>query len=274
MIQALHPDDAFTFIVEKLRANSNGYGTGNNATYDVWLPSLVWQYVLQIGYSPNRQAEHQNDSEFEDIWRAFYDAAWRLCRLGVFRPTASWARYAGSVMSAAGNGYSYTSHGVIWFKTSDLLFIPSDPARYLALLSKEAERLGQGFAQRAREAAACHQTGNHLACCAMCGAAAESAILQTAITKIGDEDQVLEEYLTPSGRRRVMEIIFGPSPSKLQERFISSAANLLFYWRDETAHGQASTVSEIEAFHSLTLLVRLAQFLFGNWESLTKATTS
>ena len=107
-------------------------------------------------------------------------------------------------MPAAGNGYSYTSHGLVWIKTSDLLFVPSDPARYLALLSKEAERLGEGFAQLAREAAACHQTGNHLACCAMCGAAAESAILQTAIAKVGDEDKVLEQYLTSNGRGRVM----------------------------------------------------------------------
>ena len=88
----------------------------------------------------------------------------------------------------------------------------------------------------------------------MCGAAAESAILQTAIAKVGDEDKVLEQYLTSNGRGRVMEMIFGASPSKLQEKFISSAANLLFYWRDETAHGQISTVSEIEAFHSLTTL--------------------
>jgi hypothetical protein len=57
-------------------------------------------------------------------------------------------------------------------------------------------------------------------------------------------------------------MIFGASLSKLQEKFISSAANLLFFWRDETAHGQISTVSEIEAFHSLTALVRFAQFPF------------
>jgi hypothetical protein len=233
----------------------------------------VWQYLLTVGYPPNRQGEFQQDSQLEDIWRAFYDAAWRLCRLGILRLTVSWARYTGVGMPAAGNGYSYTSHGLLWLRTSDLLFVPSDPARYLALLSKEAERLGGGFAQRAREAAACHQTGNHLACCAMCGAAAESAILQTAIAKVGDEDKVLEEYLTSNGRRRVMEVIFSASPSKLQEKFISSAANLLFYWRDETAHGQISTVSEIEAFHSLTTLVRFAQFLFGNWESLTKTAT-
>jgi hypothetical protein len=37
MIQAPHQDDAFAFVVEKLRGNPNGYGNGNNAMYDVWL---------------------------------------------------------------------------------------------------------------------------------------------------------------------------------------------------------------------------------------------
>jgi hypothetical protein len=266
-------DDAVAFVVEKLKGNPNGYISGNNPTYDVWLPSLVWQYLPTIGCQAN-QGEFQQDAALEDIWRAFYDAAWRLCRLGVLRPTVSWARFTGVGMPAAGNGYSYTSNGRAWLKTSDLLFVPSDPGRYVALLSKEAERLGKGFAQRAREAAACHQTDNYLACCAMCGAAAESAILQTAIAKTGDEKKVLDVYVKPNGRRRVMEMIFGASPSKLEDKFINSATSLLFYWRDETAHGTTSTVSEIEAFHSLTMLVRLAQFLFQVEESFEKAASS
>jgi hypothetical protein len=231
VIRAPHPDDAFAYVVEKLRASPNGCSDGNTATYDVWLPNLVWQYLRATGYPPNRQGEFQQDSELEDLWRAFYDAAWRLCRIGVLRPTVSWARYTGVGMPAAGNGYAYTSHGREWLKTSDLLFVPSDPERYLALLSKETKRLGQGFAQRAGEAAACHQTGNHLACCAMCGAAAESAILRTAIAKVGDEDKVLKAYISSNGRRRIMEMIFGTLSSGLQEKFISSTANLLFYWR-------------------------------------------
>jgi hypothetical protein len=107
----------------------------------------------------------------------------------------------------------------------------------------------------------------------MCSAAAESAIPRAAITKLGNENTVLEEYVKPIGRRRVVELIFGSAPSKLEERFISSAFSLLTHWRDETAHGQVSTVSEVEAYHSLTALVRFAQFLRGNWDSLTKTAT-
>src|SRR5260370_42330647 len=93
MIQGPHQDDAFAFVVEKLRGNPNGYRNGNNETYDVWLPSLVWQFLPTIGYPPNRQGEFHQDSELEDIWRAFYDAAWRLCRSGVLRPPVSWSCY-------------------------------------------------------------------------------------------------------------------------------------------------------------------------------------
>ena len=174
-------------------------------------------------------------------------------------------------MPAAGDGYSYTSQGRAWLKTSDLMFVPADPGRYLTVLSREADRLGPGFARRAHEAASCHQTGNNLACCAMCGAAAESAILQAAVAKLGDENKVLKKYVEPTGRRQVMELVFGAKPSNLEERFINSAFSLLAHWRDETAHGQISTVSEIEAYHSLTTLVRFAQFLFTNWDSLMKA---
>ena len=94
---------------------------------------------------------------------------------------------------------------------------------------------------------------------------------QTAITKTGDEKRVLEAYVKSNGRRRVLEMIFGASPSKLEEKFINSATSLLFYWRDETERGTISIVSEIEAFHSLTMLVRLAQFLFQMGEPSPKA---
>src|SRR5262249_36854326 len=109
------------------------------------------------------------------------------------------------------------------------------------------------------------------ACCAMCGAAAESAILQAAVAKTGDENKVLKKYVEPNGRRQVMELVFGAKPSNLEERFIRSAFSLLAHWRDETAHGQVSTVSELEAYQSLTTLVRFAQFLFSTWDSLMTA---
>jgi len=265
MSQALHPDDAFNYLVDFLRqAPMNS----TQSWWDVEISAIVNHYFVSSGGKAGTNIP-------QDVGRAFYDAAWRLCRMGILRPTTNFPQLI--LLTAApfpGHHYSVTLAGREWLKNSDLIYVPSDPARYVSLLSKEIGALGQGFAQRAREAAACHQTGNYLACCAMCGAAAESAILRAGITKAGDENSVLEDYVKPNGRRRVMEMIFGATPSKLQEKFISSAFSLLVHWRDETAHGQVSAISELEAYHSLTALVRFAQFLFGNWDSLTKTAIS
>lgn len=264
MSQPLHPDDAFNYLVDFLRKSPTN---SLQPWWDVDILAVASHYSATSGRKAGTAIP-------EDVGRGFYDAAWRLCRMGVLRPTINFPQQSyASQPPFPGAQYSVTVAGREWLKNSDLIYVPSDPARYVSLLSKEIYTLGQGFAQRAREAASCHQTGNYLACCAMCGAAAESAILRAAIAKVGDENTVLEEYIKPIGRGRVVEMIFGPAPSRLEERFISSAFSLLTHWRDETAHGQVSTVSEIEAYHSLTALVRFAQFLCGNWDSLTKTGT-
>lgn len=264
MNQPLHPDDAFNYLVDFLRKTPTN---SLQAWWDIEISGIANHYFVTSGGKPGTSTP-------AEVGRAFFDAAWRLCRIGVLRPTTNFPQtsYA-SQPPFPGYHYSLTIAGREWLKNSDLIYVPSDPGRYVNLLSREIEKLGQGFAQRAREAASCHQTGNYLACCAMCGAAAESAILRAAIAKVGNENKVLEEYVKPTGRRRVIEMIFGRAPSKLEERFISSAFSLLTHWRDETAHGQVSTVSEVEAYHSLTALVRFAQFLCANWHSLTKTAT-
>jgi hypothetical protein len=264
MSQPLHPDDAFNYLVDFLR---NTPRNSLQPWWDVDISTVANHYSVTSGGKAGASIP-------QDVGRAFYDAAWRLCRMGVLRPTVNFPQqFLASQPPFPGHYYSLTLAGREWLKNSDLIYVPSDPARYVSLLSKEIDTLGEGFAQRAREAASCHQTGNYLACCAMCGAAAESAILRAAITKLGNENMVLDEYVKPTGRRRIVELIFGPVPSKLEERFISSAFSLLTHWRDETAHGQVSTVSEVEAYHSLTALVRFAQFLRSNWDSVTRTAT-
>ncbi len=104
----------------------------------------------------------------------------------------------------------------------------------------------------------------------MCGAAAESALLAVAIAKVGEEASVLREYHQSRGRQNIVKRVFGGSPDRLQLRFIESAVYLLTFWRDETAHGRVSEISELEAYHALTLLLRLAAHLFAEWEQLTE----
>jgi hypothetical protein len=141
----------------------------------------------------------------------------------------------------------------------------------MSLLSKEVALLGSAFAQRAGEAAACHQAGNYLACCAMCGAAAESAILSAACTN-RDEAIVLREYVRRNGRRRVLDMVFNPDDAA-ERRFTVLAFDLLAHWRDEAAHGIVSNISELDAYHALTTLLRLAQFLSSNWTKLSGTAT-
>ena len=129
-------------------------------------------------------------------------------------------------------------------------------------------RLGMGFSQRAKEAALCHSFGANLAACAMCGAAAESIILAVSIAKIGNEAEVLKNYLAAQGRKRTIDRIIHGARPEIAEPF-KAATSLLSYWRDEAAHGTASEISEIEAHTALGRLVRFAQFASDNWAKLT-----
>ncbi|WP_423963503.1 hypothetical protein [Candidatus Binatus sp.] len=270
MIPAPNPDDAFAFLVERLReAPERFQNQAGTAMYDIWMPHVIQNYLQAKGLKLS-SGDFKFDPQLEGVSRAFYDAAWWLCRMGVLRPTVTWTAFTGIGQPAAGDGYSFTSSGRAWVTSSELTYIPADPSRYVSLLSKEISRLGLGFAQRAREAAACHQAGNYIAGCAMCGAAAESALLAVAIAKVGDEAKVLKQYARTNGRLALIKTVFGKKPDNLQQRFMQSAVHLLLYWRDESAHGRTSGISELETYHALTLLLRLAGYFFDEWNRLTK----
>src|SRR5262249_18108502 len=141
--------------------------------------------------------------------------------------------------------YCLTEGGREWLRRAPDLYFPTDAGRYAQALASYQEKLGAGFMQRAHEAANCYQAGTHLACCAMSGAAAESALLAVATSKTGDEQDVLRKYAGRDGRREVMKLIFGTQTNTLRNQF-EAAFNILSYWRDDAAHGQASTISELE----------------------------
>jgi hypothetical protein len=103
----------------------------------------------------------------------------------------------------------------------------------------------------------------------MSGAAAESILLAVAIAKAeGNEEEILALYRTAQGRRRVIERVVGNVRAAIADPF-RSALGLLSYWRDDAAHGTASTISEIEAHEALSRLLRFAQFANDNWNELT-----
>jgi hypothetical protein len=110
---------------------------------------------------------------------------------------------------------------------------------------------------------------NYLAACVLAGAAAESILLAVAIAKSGgDEAKVLAQYKTGSGRSRVLSAVVGNVTPGIASQF-QNASQVLHHWRDEAAHGTASTITEVEAHTSLSQLLRLAQFTSDHWGKLT-----
>jgi hypothetical protein len=207
-----------------------------------------------------------NTERAKQLSPIFYEAAWALCLRGVLRPGVS--LLGGQSDGGSGNGYSVTALGRAWINQGSPGFIIVEPGRLGELFQKLSQRLGRGFLQRANEAARCHTFGSYLACCAMCGAAAESILLATAVARSGDEGQTLTTYRAAQGRRAVIDQIVGQARQAIAGPF-RSATGLLSFWRDEAAHGTASDISEIEAHEAVARLLRFAQFTCDNWTELT-----
>ena len=150
------------------------------------------------------------------------------------------------------------------------LFVPTEPGRFAEMLKPHREHFGAGFYQRSQEAIRCYGAHAHLACCSMCGAAAESILLAAAIRKKGDEEAVLRLYRSARGRHLVENLVVGQTANPLKQEVLA-LTGLLRYWRDEASHGLLRDISENEAYTSLALLLRCAMFVHENWETLTVA---
>lgn len=247
-------DDALAFIISSLKSNPNCFGK-QYCDFDV--------FKAMEAFCRGEFAATQDQT----IQRTFYDATWQLCRMGVLRPGGM--PYHG-VMTGTPmiNEYCLTDAGREWLKSAPDSYFPTDAGRYAQTLAPYQAKLGAGFMQRAHEAAKSYEAGTHLACCAMCGAAAESALLAVAISKTGDERAVLRKYAARDGRREVVRLIFAAQTGALRSQF-EAAFNILSYWRDDAAHGKATTISELEAYEALGRLLRLSSFVCDNWAALT-----
>jgi hypothetical protein len=102
----------------------------------------------------------------------------------------------------------------------------------------------------------------------MCGAGAESILLAVAIAKEQDEAAVMAKYKAQSGRRAIEKIIFDGKKDGFVHPF-KSGLELLKYWRDESAHGAATSFDDVEATVALNHLLRLAQLADEKWGELT-----
>lgn len=238
--------------------------TWSNYGYDIYLPHVVASYAVR-NLGIERHFAH-NSPRSAAIAPVFFDAAWNLCRRGILRPTVRTLNEQGT----ASGGYSYTGEGREWLREyrDRRPFIPADSSAMAELLERFADRFGDGFHSRAQEAVACDASGHFLACCAMCGAAAESILLRLAEGKSGDADLVLRTYRRASGRSDVLNLVVGQATGRVQSQ-LRQLMDLLGYWRDDAAHGRASDIGTFEAMEAVTRLLRLAQFAADNWNALT-----
>src|SRR5207249_3162979 len=124
----------------------------------------------------------RNDYKFRDrgteLSPFFYSASWELCRRGVLRPGLRDSGQGGVGYNEFGLGYSITPQGARWLQRADYEQLASAiPGRFVELLTAHELRFGPGFLARGAEAIRCYSAHAFLACCAMCGAAAESIVL-------------------------------------------------------------------------------------------------
>jgi hypothetical protein len=262
-------DDAMQFLVRYLRdrraaRDRERFGGGN---YDVRLDLVARDYLAQSGtpeYLLN-DAINRPDLHME----VFFAAAWELSRRGVLRPGVNSFGPHTTAPWAGGTGYSITPYGERWIREADEVdLVPMQPGRFAEILARGGERFGSGFVERAEEAVGSYNGHAFLACCAMCGAAAESILLALAIAKKGDDAYVLNLYAGRSGRSQVEKYLLSQQPAHVREEF-DRYMGLLKHWRDDSAHGRAVKITEAEAYSSLALLLRFSIFAQNRWEDLT-----
>jgi hypothetical protein len=255
-------EQAEDFIIRWLRDSRVRKSQYPSYGYDVYLPNVMRDFLVQQGHDI-RQA----DGQLQNVSSDFYAAGWELCRRGILRPGVRIYGEQNTPDGSAGNGYSITPFGSQWLKEADQDdFVPTEPGRFAEMLAPFQEHFGPQFYERAQEAVRCYGAHAYLACCTMCGAAAESILLATAIAK-RDERTVLDAYNTARGRSRVENMVIGQAHEQLRREFLGFLA-LLKYWRDAASHGGSLRIGDNEALTSLAFLLRFAAFVRDHWDGL------
>lgn len=263
----LRVDDALQFLISYLRQPRRP-GEGFSYGYELYIPNVCRAFASEVeGISA--QAFPGIEARVPELSSVFYEAAWELCRRGIIRPGVKQAGEQVTDDGSGGNGYSLTTVGRAWLTdTEHAVFIPVEPSRVAQLIGRFRGKFGDGFFQRAQEAIRCHSATAYLACCVMCGAAAESILLHLAIGKRGDENEVLKVYRSASGRRRTEDLLLSGVP-ELLAKTVRNLTDLLKYWRDDASHGTSSEISEFEAYEALARLLRFAHFATDHYVDLT-----
>lgn len=259
-MEPIRQEDAVRYIVSSLRSGRGFPAYG----YDVYVREVVRSFLRRERGIDKREVDRLQAEQSPP----FLAAAWELSRRGILRPGIRRLGDQATDRGSSGVGYSITPFGRKWLQeaTKDD-YVPTEPERFAEMIAPYNERYGSGFAERAQEAVRCYGAHAYVACCAMCGAAAESILLAAAIAKEGDEEAVLQDYMSSGGRGRVQKRLLGQAKGWVRSEF-EGLITLLKYWRDEAAHGRRTDIDDNEAYVALARLLRLAQFVDENWDEL------
>jgi hypothetical protein len=117
-----------------------------------------------------------------------------------------------------GAGFNLTTYGAKWIEGyPDHDVLPTDYGTFGSLLANHSPKFGNGYHFRAEEALGCYQAQLYLACCSMCGGAAESILLSLSIAKKGDEEEILKLYGQATGRANIENLIVAGQNSFVRE---------------------------------------------------------
>jgi hypothetical protein len=254
-------DDFLAFALDCLRATGKPHYGDRGCDYYAQNAAHAWCRQ----YEGVRAGEPSGARENEVIVAAM-EAGWELVRRGILRPGG---RSYPDGNAADPARFCLTERGREWLAAADEThFVVMQPNALSKALAAFEKQFGSGFGQRAQEALRCREGDAWLATCVMCGAAAESILLTLSIAKVGNEDAVIREYRTATGRKKTTDMLVGKLPDSIQRPF-RSLIGILSYWRDDAAHGVASPISAPEAEEALRQLVMLAQFASRHWNDLT-----
>lgn len=193
-------------------------------------------------------------------------AVWELVRRGILVPGLR--RTEHGLLESSGTEFRITEYGERFLEADSTgTVLPSEHGRFMRHLESHAHRFRSSYVARASEALACYRATVFYACCAMCGAAAESILLSLSIAQAGNEDAVLRDYRTSQGTSKLIRRLSAQKNSVLHQR-LEQFHDIIKYWRDEAAHAMSGQIDEEQAFISLLLLLRLARFADERWDEL------
>lgn len=257
-------EDLYNWMVEQFQSDfsSSGRDSGGYG-FDVYIPNLVAKYLKFQGFDQEQSRWHS--AQASQVAPKFLDTCWEMCRRGILRP--SWAGADDQNLVGPGYGYSFTTEGRQWLLSSTSGHLLASTGRMGELFIQYRSQFGEGYFERSQEAVKAFNARAFLACCAMCGAAAESILLATAIEKEKDEKKVMSMYLAARGRANIENLLFGSKSNHIRSE-VASGLDILKHWRDAAAHGSATNITETEANVALLLLLKFAEVTKSRWTEL------